>query len=1199
MGTELSLESMKAWRDAYRATLAPTPLEDIEQLSARLDMTHAHPSGIAQLFASGQAGMDSLFRDSGMLRAAERRLARVLDDRDAKKRVSGVAELSLAVGVAQWSGSAMPVLLYPVDVVAGENDAQATLRFTGHVQMNAAFMDTMKLAGVELDERELFDGRNYADGVPDTAAVFSAISEKAGRRLADFSVERHIVLGCFMEPSSTLLSESQRLIDRLAEGPSGNTVLDALAGDKGAAQSLCEIAMPDFSAFDADPHTEVEVGDVDNAVRYAAQLAASGRSVFVDGAAGADTAEQAAAIASRCVMNGRSVLVVPGVAETKRRFTQIMRANDLSGQVLDIADDSANANIDQALIAAVGFRPGAATQRFDQLADELVGVRSRLTRYLGDLHGVNEQWGVSAYQTIQNLASIAVLPTHPATHVRLEVGAARQIGGRMQEWIDKLERAGQLGEYVIGPTDTAWYRATLTSDAEAQGAYQRVRDLLEKLLPAVREHVAATVDACGFPVPATAREWGTQITVLKNLRRVLDVFQPEIFERDIDSMIEASKSKTERKAEGTSMGFWERRRHVREAKALLRVGAQVENLHDALIVVRKQAEQWHSLVPHGGWPVLPGKLDQMVDTAEALSGDLTALDAVLATTPQGADLQTLDFNTLETRLKALFDDREALDTLPERCRLENEFHSAGLDELVADLTARRVPVEAVGGELQLAWWTTVFEDIVRSSPIISNQDGSAMETAAERFCQVDIEHVRSIGPMVAQEATRRLCDLLFSRTQEANQLHTLLAGGGNVSLERIRRNHPQILSAAKPVLMATPATLAALTEPKPLADVVIVDACAHIPAIEMLGIAARARQIVVLGHGETITCESLAALCDLLPRVEVGARPSCRPQRLSAFLDAQGYGRIRYDVATDSASGAVRLHRVEGGGAPTIGSGLVESSQQEIEAVVALITRRAASFSIVPAGYLLAVVTLTEAFRARLGAELKALAARDTSMDSFLRHVRLVSIREVAGAQATDAIVSLCYAKTAHGRLLQQFGALEEAGGKGMLLDALAVASRDVDIVSAFGSDDLDDERLHQPGQRLLKDMLVWAESLTDEAVHPDKRESAGNVLLDDLAERVRARGLDVAVSHGFDQGLTIPMVVGLKDKPYALAVLTDDADFMSIPSTRARHRLFSRDLAALGWNVMTVWSVGAFVNPDKEVDRIVARLGELYRDRA
>ena len=133
--------------------------------------------------------------------------------------------------------------------------------------------------------------------------------------------------------------------------------------------------------------------------------------------------------------------------------------------------------------------------------------------------------------------------------------------------------------------------------------------------------------------------------------------------------------------------------------------------------------------------------------------------------------------------------------------MERDFQTVGLGELVGDLNARRVDVDAVDGELQLAWWTTVFEDIVRSSAIISNQDGLAMQAAAERFVQVDIEHVRSVGPMVAQETTRRLCDMLFARTQEANLLHTTLAGSHKVPLSRIRRDHAEIFSAAKPMLV--------------------------------------------------------------------------------------------------------------------------------------------------------------------------------------------------------------------------------------------------------------------------------------------------------------------------------------------------------------------------------------------------------------
>ena len=233
----------------------------------------------------------------------------------------------------------------------------------------------------------------------------------------------------------------------------------------------------------------------------------------------------------------------------------------------------------------------------------------------------------------------------------------------------------------------------------------------------------------------------------------------------------------------------------------------------------------------------------------------------------------------------------------------------------------------------------------------------------------------------------------------------------------------------------------------------------------------------------------------------------------------------------------------------------------------------------------------------RLGAELKSLANKDKAMGMFLRHVRIVDIVDVAGAHATDAILAMCYAKTSHGRLLQQFGALESDGGRGMLLDALAVPDRHLDIVSSFASDDMDDERLHQDGPKALKTVLRWAEQLDDSMVRPAIKESGENVLFNDLAERIRERGLDVAVDYGFGDGLKLPLVVGLKGEPFALAVLTDDAQFMGLQSTRERHRVLLQDIESLGWSVMTVWSVGAFVNPDKEVDRIVARLGSLYRE--
>lgn len=1222
------LRRINSWREQYKSQLAPSPLEDITKLSAQLELTHAHPSGIAQLFASGKVTLQALFRDSGMLRAAGRRLDRVFEDRDNKAHENGVSELSLVVGVASWSGNHVPVLTYPVRVIrdSGKDETYATIYFSGNVRLNHALVLRLQERGVNLSEDALFDGANYESGTPETSAVFDAICASARSVFPDFDIERDIVLGCFTDSGSRFLAESAQILQALKVGNVGNTMIDAVAGDERALKELAANDRQEYSPLDVDPHCEYEVGDVDNVVRYASGLAANGVSLALDVDAGSDSASIAAAISSRCVLAGKSILYVPNVMEQQRRFRHALSANEISSLALDVSDSHLAKHVDSQLIAAVGARQSVASSRFEQVCDELVGVKTRLNRYLGDLHGVDERWGVSAYQTMQNLAAIAMLPTHPCTHVRLDVAAARSLSGHLDEWAQKLHQADELGEFTIKPEDTPWFGASLFNENEAVAVYQRVVDVLLKLLPAAREHVKSTVQNCGFPVPATAREWGRQVTVLKNLRRVLDVFQADIFERDLSAMIEASKPKAVRKREGTVMGFWERRRHIKEARSLLRVGAKVDDLHEALKIVAQQAAQWRTFVPHGGWPVLPPKLDEIVSTQELLDRNLVALDAVLSTTRLGADLENVEFTKLDERLQALHDNRASLDTLPGRCVIERDLRGVGLEDLVCDLRRRNVTGSALDGELHLAWWTTVFEDIVNSSAIISNQDGSAMQDASDRFVQVDTEHVRSVGPMVQQETLKRLCELLFSRSQEANQLHTTLASNSSgVTFTKLMNSHADLLLAAKPIMVAMPSTLTMMTEFKPIVDIVILDSVEHLSNIELLSILARARQVVVIAHKNTVSSQSVNDLISVLPSVHVKSRATRRSLRLANFLENHGYGSLRHDVPVDRMQGKVKLHQVEASGVPVMSTGLIESSQREIDEVVSLIKQRATTFTVVPSSYVLAVVTLTSVFRNRLGAELKALAIKDENMNRFLRHVRLVDASESVGAAATDVILSLCYAKTSHGRLLQQFGVLEEEGGKGILLDSLALARRNLDIVCAFKSSDMEDERLHQDGPKLLKELLIWAEQLDDSPVNPtdfdeakseydqdkaeDKEEAAGaraeafdssvdsfnNVLFTDLADRIRARGLCVAVNYGFDKEHSIPLVVGLPDKPFALAVLTDDMRFMNIESTRERHRMFAQDLEYLGWSVMNVWSVGAFVNPEKEVERVVSRIGELY----
>ncbi len=135
---------------------------------------------------------------------------------------------------------------------------------------------------------------------------------------------------------------------------------------------------------------------------------------------------------------------------------------------------------------------------------------------------------------------------------------------------------------------------------------------------------------------------------------------------------------------------------------------------------------------------------------------------------------------------------------------------------------------------------------------------------------------------------------------------------------------------------------------------------------------------------------------------------------------------MRYDVTTEPSQGRVAFHKVEANGTPVMATGLVESSQQEIDEVVRIITERAASFNVVPVGYTLTVVTLTDAFRSRLGAELKSLASKNKTMGQFLCHVRIVALPEIAEqVDGRDSVVVL-----REDRAWASAAAVRRAGGR-------------------------------------------------------------------------------------------------------------------------------------------------------------------------
>ena len=191
-------------------------------------------------------------------------------------------------------------------------------------------------------------------------------------------------------------------------------------------------------------------------------------------------------------------------------FCEAINANGMGGQLLDIADDGANAAIDRNDCGGripVGRR---------YLSFRSVGGRTgecvpASIRYLGDLHR-DQEWGVSAYQTIQEPGTDRRV-VHASDHdVRLSKQAAHAISERWR--IGPSRWRARTGEYLITEKDTAWFQGLHHSEKRPSVLISAWSNCCARCFPPPVNRWTAPCR----PVVSRFRppqEWGRQVMVLR------------------------------------------------------------------------------------------------------------------------------------------------------------------------------------------------------------------------------------------------------------------------------------------------------------------------------------------------------------------------------------------------------------------------------------------------------------------------------------------------------------------------------------------------------------------------------------------------------------------------------------------------------------------------------------------------------------
>lgn len=1150
----------------------------------RIELSTTHPGGLAQFITGKTTLLSSLIRDEIALRSARIAAAAVAARSLDLATARGIDAVHLGIGIAEWEldGRAFraPVLLRPLAIRRRGRDFEVKLR--GAAFVNPAFARALHEQFQVTLDTDAFVALSDDDGTFKPNAVIDRLRGLTSH-LDGFQVSPRLVVSTFAEVASALVADADQ---------TDHPVLDALAGNETAARMLADSYAP-VQAVPADerpPQTDSLLLDADAEQESVVAQIAAGNSLVVKTLPGTGGTQTIVNAIGALVAQNRRVLVVSPRRASLQSIAQ--RFTDIGLGGLAVSPSS----LKRDLIRSISRNEKVRQPAVDEVDDALARLRSVLLDYRGALTRADPALGVSVLDCVAELSRLALLPQPPSTTARLSRGAIERLSTDRSRAAEIMVAAAQLGEFKYGPGDSPWYGAQFANGDEALRAHAIAQRLHDDELPRLLERAGHVLSGTHMRPFLTIAELGIYVRLLIDLRDTLDKFLPMVFDRSLTELIAA----TAPRKDFPDMTGGNRRRLRKLALEYVRPGVRVSDLHGSLVRIQQQRVLWHRYVAEGAMPEVPVGLSDVQVGLQQVAHDLATLDVNL-----GIELEKLPISELTERLAALAAESDVLQNLQERTALTGALRELDLDPLIEDLARRHVPEERVALELELAWWTSALQVLLANERALLGADTTVLDRLEADFRLVDEAHVAGSAHVLAWQLAETWRIGIMDWADEAAGLKRVLARGAVTSFD-LQTTAPHLARPLAPVWLASPYEVSSIVDSVPFDAVFLVDAGA-ITVAEAVGSIRRAKHVVAFGDPVTQTpapftiavgdeaepehdveamhsASVLARLAEHVPTLTLTR--SYRPggEDLAELVNRRFYGgRIQSLPWAGSflGHGSIAIDYVaEGHGMPDPDSGAVESPEAEVERVVELVLDHAAR----KPHESLMVITASEKHAVRvMQAVLAALASRPELAEYVIgdrpEPFAVCTIGQAVAQSRDRVIFSIGYGRTPHGRVLSDFGALGEPGGDRLLAVAMTRARRSMALVTSFRPDDLDDGRMTH-GAVALAEILAEVGARQLEEHVPDD----GDPMLVDLARRLEARGLRVALGHRNKLGL-VAARGGM-----CLAIETDHV--LMSASLRESLRLRPEILRRLGWHYLRVHVFELFSDPEGVASRIDTMLG-------
>ena len=495
-------------------------------------------------------------------------------------------------------------------------------------------------------------------------------------------------------------------------------------------------------------------------------------------------------------------------------------------------------------------------------------------------------------------------------------------------------------------------------------------------------------------------------------------------------------------------------------------------------------------------------------------------------------------------------------------------------------------------------------------------------------------------------AGRRELEHEFGKTMRFKSIRDLAGGATG-----------DVIQDLKPIWLMSPLSVSDTLPLEPACfDVVIFDEASQVPLEEAIPALYRSHQVIVVGdemqlpptkfftsargeeasvfaleEGERIEVDLgsdsfLTQSATNLPKTMLAWHYRSRYESLISFSNAAFYSgnlftipdRQRFTknqaelrVSDNAQAGAnveavlarsISFHFME--------NGLYENRRNQNEAAyIALLVRGLLERQ---TGLSIGVVAFSEAQQTEIEEALRQLADDDSVFAAqleaeYLREENdqfcglfVKNLENVQGDERDIILMSVCYAKGANGRMLMNFGPINQRGGEKRLNVIFSRAKHHMVVVSSIRHDDITND--HNDGANTLKNFLRYAEATSRgepaqalrvlEMVNPAARKSLapdeeGDAVVAALAKALRSRGHVVDLLVGQSRFRCDLAVASKSLGHYQLAILVDTSAHYQNASLLDRYLMQPSILRAFRWNCALVLTKDWYHNPDDVLARL------------